>query len=74
MESAGVSQASLFNRSLPALIIRGISDRASGTKSAHDKAGWQPRAAVYAAAFAVALAAEIIARGAGGPRRDGAGV
>ena len=67
MESAGVSQASQFNRSLPALIIRGISDRADGSKHVLDKAGWQPRAAANAAAFAVALAAEIIARDAGEP-------
>jgi nucleoside phosphorylase len=69
MEGAGVAQASQFNRSLPALIIRGISDRASGTKSTHDRAGWQPRAAGHAAAFAVALAGEIIARSAGEPGR-----
>ena len=69
MEGAGVAQASQFSRSLPALIIRGISDRASGTKSAHDRAGWQPRAAGHAAAFAVALAGEIIARGPGEPGR-----
>jgi len=62
MESAGISQASQFNRSLPALIIRGISDRADGGKAALDGAGWQPRAAAHAAAFAVAMAAEIIAR------------
>jgi nucleoside phosphorylase len=68
MESAGVSQASLFNRSMPALIIRGISDRADGGKRDLDKAGWQPRAAAHAAAFAVALAGEIIARGGGEAR------
>lgn len=67
MESAGVSQASQFHRSLPALIIRGISDRADGSKHDLDKAGWQPQAATHAAAFAVALAAEIIARGVGEP-------
>jgi nucleoside phosphorylase len=65
MESAGASQASHLNRSLPVLIIRGISDRADGSKHVLDKAGWQPRAAAHAAAFAVALAAEIIARGTG---------
>jgi nucleoside phosphorylase len=65
MESAGVSQASQLNRSLPALIIRGISDRADGGKHGLDKAGGQPRAATHAAAFAVALAAEIIVRDAG---------
>lgn len=62
MESAGVAQASLFSRSMPALIIRGISDRADGSKRDLDRAGWQPRAAAHAAAFAVALVGEIIAR------------
>jgi nucleoside phosphorylase len=62
MESAGIAQASQFNRSLPALIIRGISDRADGAKAALDGAGWQPRAAAHAAAFAVAMAIEIITR------------
>jgi len=67
MESAGVSQASQLHRSLPALIIRGISDLADGSKHALDKGGWQPRAAANAAAFAVALAAEILARDTGEP-------
>jgi nucleoside phosphorylase len=62
MESAGVSQASQFNRSLPTLIIRGISDRADGGKATLDGEGWQPRAAAHAAAFAVAMAAELTAR------------
>lgn len=73
MESAGLSQASQFNRSLPALIIRGISDRADGSKHVLDKAGWQPRAAAHAAAFAVAMAAEIIARDTGEPGASGVG-
>jgi adenosylhomocysteine nucleosidase len=47
---------------VPALIIRGISDRADGGKAALDGAGWQPRAAAHAAAFAVAMAIEIITR------------
>ena len=68
MEGAGLSQAALFSRSVPALIIRGISDRADGSKRDLDKAGWQPRAAAHAAAFAVALAGEIVAREGGEPR------
>ncbi|GIJ80107.1 8-oxo-dGTP diphosphatase [Micromonospora phaseoli] len=32
MESAGVAQAAHLNRSLPAVVVRGISDRADGTK------------------------------------------
>jgi adenosylhomocysteine nucleosidase len=67
MEGAGVSQASHVNRSLPALIIRGISDRADGDKRALDQEGWQPRAAAHAAAFAVALAAELLSPGTGEP-------
>jgi len=65
MEGAGVIQASQFNRSLPTLIVRGISDRADGGKNALDEAGWQPRAAANAAAFALALAAELSAHDAG---------
>jgi nucleoside phosphorylase len=65
MEGAGVTQASQFNRSLPTLIVRGISDRADGGKKALDEAGWQPRAAAHAAAFALALAAELGAHDAG---------
>ena len=67
MESAGMSQASHLNRGLPAITIRGISDRADGAKHAADEAGWQPRAAAHAAAFAATLAEEIMARSAAGP-------
>lgn len=56
MEAAGVAQASHLNDSLPMIVIRGISDRADGTKTTTDRAGWQPRAAANAAAFAAALA------------------
>jgi adenosylhomocysteine nucleosidase len=57
MESAGVAKAAHDNRSRPLAVVRGISDRADGTKVATD--GWQPRAAASAAAFALALAREI---------------
>jgi adenosylhomocysteine nucleosidase len=56
MEAAGVAQAAHLNDSLPMIVIRGISDRADGTKTTTDRAGWQPRAAANAAAFAAALA------------------
>jgi 8-oxo-dGTP diphosphatase len=56
MESAGVAQAAHLNDSLPMIAIRGISDRADGTKTITDRAGWQPLAAANAAAFAAALA------------------
>jgi nucleoside phosphorylase len=55
MEGAGVVHAAHLNDSLPALVIRGISDRADGTKTTADRAGWQERAAKNAAAFACAL-------------------
>jgi nucleoside phosphorylase len=73
MEGAGVTQASQFNRSLPTLIVRGISDLADGGKNALDRAGWQHRAAAHAAAFALALVAEIGAHNAGGPDPAAAG-
>lgn len=59
MEAAGVAQAGHLNDSLPVAVVRGISDRADGTKTASDDAGWQPRAVAGAAAFALALAAEL---------------
>ncbi|GAA2629151.1 hypothetical protein GCM10010399_71080 [Dactylosporangium fulvum] len=61
MESAGVAQAGHLNRALPVVVVRGISDRADGTKTTTDGANWQPRAAANAAGFAVALAQELIA-------------
>ncbi|WP_214105147.1 5'-methylthioadenosine/S-adenosylhomocysteine nucleosidase [Acrocarpospora catenulata] len=61
MEGAGVAQAGHLNRSLPVVVVRGISDRADGTKQATDREQWQPRAAANAAAFAVVLAEELTA-------------
>ncbi len=55
MEGAGITQAAHFNDSLPALVIRGISDQADGSKAAADREGWQRHAAANAAAFAAAL-------------------
>jgi nucleoside phosphorylase len=63
MESAGVAKAGQLSRSLPVLTIRGISDRADGAKRAADAAGSQSLAAGNAAAFALALAAELHAQG-----------
>lgn len=60
MEAAGVAQAGHLNNSLPVIVVRGISDRADGTKTTTDAAQWQPKAAARAAAFAVALAKELI--------------
>ncbi|HIW62178.1 MAG TPA: 5'-methylthioadenosine/S-adenosylhomocysteine nucleosidase [Candidatus Stackebrandtia excrementipullorum] len=60
MEAAGVAQAAHFNGA-PVGIVRGISDRADGTKTSHGDVMWQPQAAINAAAFAVHLAAELIA-------------
>jgi 8-oxo-dGTP diphosphatase len=56
MEAAGVAQAGHLNDALPTVMVRGISDYADSSKSATDGAGWQPRAAASAAAFATALA------------------
>jgi 8-oxo-dGTP diphosphatase len=64
MEAAGVAQAAHLNRSLPVVVVRGISDRADGAKTAADAARWQPRAAAHAAAFATALAQELTTEGA----------
>ncbi|SDM31482.1 8-oxo-dGTP diphosphatase [Nonomuraea maritima] len=59
MEAAGVAQAAHYNRSLPMVVVRGISDRADGTKVESDGVGWQARAVANAAAFASALAQEL---------------
>lgn len=61
MEAAGVAQAGHHNESLPVVVVRGISDRADGSKAITDGQNWQPRAAEHAAAFAVALAQELAA-------------
>ncbi|CAL9522963.1 5'-methylthioadenosine_S-adenosylhomocysteine nucleosidase [Streptomyces sp. enrichment culture] len=59
MEAAGVAQAGHLNGA-PVAVIRGISDRADGTKNSSEDRNWQPRAAANAAAFAVRLAVELI--------------
>lgn len=59
MEAGGVAQAGHLSGA-PVAIVRGISDRADGTKSTSQDGTWQPRAAANAAAFAVRLAAELI--------------
>ncbi|PSK70288.1 purine phosphorylase [Streptomyces sp. CS149] len=58
MEAAGVAQAGHLNGA-PVAIIRGISDRADGTKNSTDDRNWQPQAAANAAAFAIRLAVEL---------------
>ncbi|MFM9372120.1 purine phosphorylase [Streptomyces sp. Da 82-17] len=60
MEAAGVAQAGHLNGA-PVAIIRGISDRADGTKNSADDRNWQPQAAANAAAFAIRLAVELAA-------------
>ncbi|MEV5410014.1 5'-methylthioadenosine/S-adenosylhomocysteine nucleosidase [Thermopolyspora sp. NPDC052614] len=59
MEGAGVAQAAHLNGALPMVVIRGVSDRADGTKEITDRDRWQERAAANAAAFAAALAEAI---------------
>ncbi|MFF5230730.1 purine phosphorylase [Dactylosporangium sp. NPDC000521] len=63
MEGAGVAQAGHLNRATPVVVVRGISDRADGTKTVTDGVHWQPRAAAHAAAFTVALAQELADEG-----------
>jgi adenosylhomocysteine nucleosidase len=55
MEAAGVAQAAHLNGAAVA-IVRGISDRADGTKNSEGDIQWQPRAAANAAAFAIRIA------------------
>ncbi|MDG4807173.1 5'-methylthioadenosine/S-adenosylhomocysteine nucleosidase [Micromonospora sp. WMMD1120] len=74
MEAAGVAQAGHLNRALPVVVVRGISDRADGSKAVTDGQNWQPRAARHAAAFAIALAQELTidsGRGNGTPSGHG---
>ncbi|MET9395073.1 5'-methylthioadenosine/S-adenosylhomocysteine nucleosidase [Streptomyces sp. NPDC006624] len=59
MEAAGVAQAGHLNGA-PVAVIRGISDRADGTKSSAKDRNLQPRAAANAAAFATRLAVELV--------------
>ena len=61
MEGAGVAQAGHLNGS-PVGIVRGVSDRADGTKATDTDRAWQPVAAANAAAFGLALAEELIAQ------------
>jgi nucleoside phosphorylase/WD40 repeat protein len=60
MESVGVAEAALRKDFYRAVTIRGVSDAAGGHKRHTDADGWQPRAAVHAAAFAVTMAERIV--------------
>ncbi|MER7982395.1 5'-methylthioadenosine/S-adenosylhomocysteine nucleosidase [Streptomyces sp. NPDC095817] len=73
MEAAGVAQAGHLSGA-PVAIVRGISDRADGTKSTSEDRSWQPRAAANAAAFAIRLAVELVGelKMAAMPQDDGA--
>ncbi|NMO57578.1 5'-methylthioadenosine/S-adenosylhomocysteine nucleosidase [Actinoplanes sp. TBRC 11911] len=62
MEAAGVAQAGHLNRSLPVVVIRGVSDLADGSKKSTDGEIWQVRAADHAAAFAAVLAQDLVIR------------
>jgi nucleoside phosphorylase len=59
MEAAGVAQAGHLSGA-PVAIVRGISDRADGTKTTSKDRNWQPRAAANAAAFGIRLAVELV--------------
>ncbi|GLY51209.1 5'-methylthioadenosine/S-adenosylhomocysteine nucleosidase [Lentzea sp. NBRC 102530] len=61
MEAAGVAQAGHLSGS-PVAIIRGISDRADGSKATEEDRVWQPVAAANAATFAVQLAQHLVAQ------------
>jgi 8-oxo-dGTP diphosphatase len=61
MEGAGVAQAAHLNRSLPVVVVRGVSDRADGTKETTDRKRWQARAVANAAAFTTAQAKSLAA-------------
>ncbi|MEH1124045.1 nSTAND1 domain-containing NTPase [Micromonospora sp. CPCC 206061] len=60
MESVGVAEAALRKDFYRAVTIRGVSDAAGGHKRRTDAHGWQPRAAVHAAAFAVTMAERVV--------------
>jgi adenosylhomocysteine nucleosidase len=71
MESAGFALTGHLNDDVPALTVRGISDRADGAKDVADEADWQAVAAGNAADFVRALAAGIgDAEGVRGNERD----
>lgn len=60
MEGAGVAQAGHLNGA-SVVVVRGISDRADGTKEDTDRDQWQLRAVANAAAFAAVLAEHLAA-------------
>lgn len=64
MESAGVCSTAHQIGTLDTLTIRGISDKADGTKRRADAGGSQKRAAWSAAATAVAILASLVPEGA----------
>jgi adenosylhomocysteine nucleosidase len=61
IESGGAAEAGHLS-AVPVGVIRGISDRADGTRADSDGAGGPPRAARHAAAFALALTGELFAQ------------
>jgi len=61
MEGAGVAQAGHLS-GVSVGVVRGLSDRADGSKGSTNDRRWQPRAAGAAAAFAVQLASELSER------------
>jgi nucleoside phosphorylase len=58
MESAGAAHAAHLNGA-QAMVVRGISDFADGTKDGTDRSGWRRTAAGNAAEFALALIASL---------------
>jgi len=70
MESAGVAQAAHMNAAR-AMVVRGVSDLADGSKDGTDRSGWRGTAAGNAAAFAFALIARLPAASAGRSTKQG---
>lgn len=66
MEGSGFAHAAALSDQLPVAVVRGISDRADGTKDATDRENSQYIAARNAAAFAAALAAALEPHGENG--------
>lgn len=69
MEGAGVAQACYLNK-VPMIDIRSVSDHADGSKEESDQAGGQGLAASNAAAFAMAMLAQLRPSGRAMPARD----
>ncbi|WP_406356390.1 nucleosidase [Streptomyces sp. NBC_00658] len=73
-EGAGFASAAHLAGGIPFLVVRGISDRADGTKSDSDEAGVQETAARHAAAATMAVIAALVVQGDSGQPEQGHGM